>query len=340
MENSYNARCPAVKRLLREAQEFHESTEEYSAQPLEENLFEWHFTLRGPSDSEFDGGIYHGRILMPSEYPMKPPNIIFLTPNGRFEANKKICLSISGHHPETWQPSWSIRTALLALIGFMPTPASGTIGSLEYTAAERARLAVKSREYICPECGPVHKLLKERTGSNEAVQREAQQAMSQMAVTIKNEDKSSAPVSGVADLEQLSCKDKDQGNLVVDSKDESDYTVQKENTSSSQSTEPIEKILNTDPSVRDSNSTEVVQNDVDGPGEGQALQQQQHTPPHIPIQNVQETRAASPVVAHSSVDYLYSVILSASVAVFLALLFRRIFLLESGNIDEYDGVML
>lgn len=28
-------------------------------------------------------------------------------PNGRFEVGKKICLSISGHHPETWQPSWS-----------------------------------------------------------------------------------------------------------------------------------------------------------------------------------------------------------------------------------------
>lgn len=33
--------------------------------------------------------------------------IFFLKPNGRFEVNKKICLSISGHHPETWQPSWS-----------------------------------------------------------------------------------------------------------------------------------------------------------------------------------------------------------------------------------------
>ena len=66
---------------------------------------------------------------------------LLVQPNGRFETNKKICLSISGHHPETWQPSWSIRTALLAIIGFMPTPANGTIGSLDYTAAERAVLA-------------------------------------------------------------------------------------------------------------------------------------------------------------------------------------------------------
>lgn len=69
----------AVKRLLKEAQELHEATEEYCAYPVEDNLFEWHFTVRGPPDTEFDGGIFHGRIMMPTEYPMKPPNIIFFT---------------------------------------------------------------------------------------------------------------------------------------------------------------------------------------------------------------------------------------------------------------------
>lgn len=71
---------------------------------------------------------------------------MFSQPNGRFEVNKKICLSISGYHPETWQPSWSIRTALLALIAFMPTPGNGTIGSLDYTPEERQKLA--KRFYI------------------------------------------------------------------------------------------------------------------------------------------------------------------------------------------------
>lgn len=64
---------------MREAQELSEPTDEYSAYPLEDNIFEWHFTMRGPQTSEFEGGIYHGRILLPTEYPMKPPNIILLT---------------------------------------------------------------------------------------------------------------------------------------------------------------------------------------------------------------------------------------------------------------------
>lgn len=154
-EGKYNVKSPAVKRLMREACELKEPTEEYWAHPLDDNLFEWHFTVQGPPGTDFEGGVYHGRILLPADYPMRPPNIILMTPNGRFETNKKICLSISGYHPETWQPSWSIRTALLALIAFMPTPGGGTIGSLDYTPEERQMLARKSQLFECSSCGKV-----------------------------------------------------------------------------------------------------------------------------------------------------------------------------------------
>jgi len=64
---------------MREACELREPTEDYCAHPLGDNLFEWHFTVKGQPGSEFEGGFYHGRILLPTEYPMKPPNIILLT---------------------------------------------------------------------------------------------------------------------------------------------------------------------------------------------------------------------------------------------------------------------
>ena len=35
----------AVKRLMREAKELSEATSDYYAQPLSDNLFEWHFTV-------------------------------------------------------------------------------------------------------------------------------------------------------------------------------------------------------------------------------------------------------------------------------------------------------
>ncbi len=76
------------------------------------------------------GGIYHGRIILPPEYPFKPPSFIMVSPSGRFETGVKICLSMSSHHPEHWQPSWSVRVALVALIAFLPTSGHGAIGSL------------------------------------------------------------------------------------------------------------------------------------------------------------------------------------------------------------------
>eukprot|EP00940_MAST-03C_sp_MAST-3C-sp2_P002124 g2124.t1 len=104
----------------------------------------WYFTVRGPCDTDFEGGIYHGIILLDVDYPYKPPNIMWLTPNGRFEVRKKICLSITAHHPEQWMPAWGVRTILEALISFLPTPGGGAIGALDYTPKERRALAKKS----------------------------------------------------------------------------------------------------------------------------------------------------------------------------------------------------
>src|SRR6218665_951988 len=141
-----------VRRILREAFELRESTYQYFAQPLEENIYEWHFTIRGPDETEFQGGFYHGRILLPNDYPMKPPNFIFLTPNGRFDVDRKICLNISGFHPESWQPCWSIRTVLLAIISFLPVPYDGSVGSINYPVEERKKLAKLSRKFTCDTC--------------------------------------------------------------------------------------------------------------------------------------------------------------------------------------------
>ncbi|XP_043722880.1 ubiquitin-conjugating enzyme E2 32-like [Telopea speciosissima] len=146
-EERYNMKNPAVKRILQEVKEMQSSpSDDFMSLPLEENIFEWQFAIRGPCDTEFQGGIYHGRIQLPAEYPFQPPSFMMLTPNGRFETQTKICLSISNHHPEHWQPSWSVRTALVAVIAFMPTNPDGALGSLDYKKEERRALAIKSRD--------------------------------------------------------------------------------------------------------------------------------------------------------------------------------------------------
>ena len=70
-------------------------------------------------DTPFEGGLYHGVITFPKEYPWKPPAIKMLTPTGKFEVGRDICLSISAHHPETWNPLWSVKSMLIGLLSFM-----------------------------------------------------------------------------------------------------------------------------------------------------------------------------------------------------------------------------
>jgi ubiquitin-protein ligase len=75
--------------------------------------------IRGPENTPYFGGFYHGKLVFPSEYPYKPPRIYMITPNGRFKTNSRLCLSISDFHPDTWKPAWSVSTILTGLLSFM-----------------------------------------------------------------------------------------------------------------------------------------------------------------------------------------------------------------------------
>ncbi|KAG7452695.1 UBC-like protein [Guyanagaster necrorhizus] len=153
--SALNKNNSAVKRIMQEARELSDDpSTDYAAGPLEDDIFEWHCTLRGPAGTEFEGGLYHVRILLPAEYPFRPPSLMILTPNGRFELNTKICISFTNYHEELWQPAWGVRTAILGLQGFFPLKgqAAAGVGSVEYPALERKRLAALSRDWVCPHC--------------------------------------------------------------------------------------------------------------------------------------------------------------------------------------------
>ncbi|EIN07788.1 UBC-like protein [Punctularia strigosozonata HHB-11173 SS5] len=152
---SFNKNNSAVKRIMQEARELaNDPCTDYTAAPLEDDIFEWHCTIRGPPDTDFEGGLYHFRILLPAEYPFRPPSIMMLTPNGRFELNTKICISFTNYHEELWQPAWGVRTAIIGLMGFFPLKGKAAIGvgAVEYPPSERKRLAAASRNWTCPTC--------------------------------------------------------------------------------------------------------------------------------------------------------------------------------------------
>ncbi len=126
--------------------------EYYRVYPLNENLFEWHFTIAGAVATPYEGGLYHGKIILPQDYPLKPPSIVFNTPNGRFETGVTICLSITGYHPEAWQPIWGIKGALMGIIGFMSDGYAVHTGGIRSSDSDIRRLASASPSYKCPAC--------------------------------------------------------------------------------------------------------------------------------------------------------------------------------------------
>ena len=138
-----------TSRLLKELRELQKKpVEGIRALPLESNILEWHYVLEGAKGTSYEGGWYHGVVTFPSEYPMKPPSITMVTPNGRFKTCTKLCLSMSDFHPENWNPMWSVGTILMGLLSFMVQD-SPTYGSIETSDAYKRKAALESLEFNC-----------------------------------------------------------------------------------------------------------------------------------------------------------------------------------------------
>lgn len=114
----------------------------------ENNLLNWYFIVHDLIDTPFENGIYFGKILLPTEYPLKAPDFIFITPNGRFETNKKICTTFSAYHQETYSSSWNILSMMEGLISFMNdiNPENG-IGSITTCDTTKQKLALQSHDW-------------------------------------------------------------------------------------------------------------------------------------------------------------------------------------------------
>lgn len=109
-----------VKRLTKEYEKLlKEPIDNIIARPDNSNILQWHFIITGAKDTPFEGGQYYGLLIFPKEYPMKPPEIRMVTPNGRFQPNQALCLNISSFHPETWNPLFSVGSIIVGLYSIM-----------------------------------------------------------------------------------------------------------------------------------------------------------------------------------------------------------------------------
>jgi ubiquitin-protein ligase len=118
-----------------------------TAYPDESNQFIWYFLLKGQHGTQYYGGEYIGKIVHSPKYPTEPPDYYMLTPNGRYEVDKKICLSNSSYHKGEWTSTWNIKTILIAFNSIFLDDTEYGISHIKRSPEERKQLAIKSLKY-------------------------------------------------------------------------------------------------------------------------------------------------------------------------------------------------
>lgn len=100
-----------------------------------------------PQGKEIRYGEYLCEIRAPEEFPFKPPEFYFLTENGLYEINGKVCISIGEFHSGDYRAS-------LGMAGFAAQLVSGMIGwrdigsgirLLNTSIQQKKEFAIKSR---------------------------------------------------------------------------------------------------------------------------------------------------------------------------------------------------
>lgn len=137
-----------VKRLIQDVKLIRKDPLEYiDVVPDATNMLIWYFLIKGPNDSVYEGGYYIGVLEYPSNYPLKPPSYIMLTPSGRFTVGTKICLSNSGFHANEWDSTWTVYATLNAFLSIMMDNTVHGVSHITMSDQERIKFAKGSVGY-------------------------------------------------------------------------------------------------------------------------------------------------------------------------------------------------
>ena len=111
-----------IKRLKKELDDMQKNDiPNLSLGPVNDNLFEWEAIILGPISTPYEGGVFNLNISIPSNYPFKPPIVIFKTriyhPN--INSAGSICLDILKNK---WTPALTISKILLSICSLLSDP--------------------------------------------------------------------------------------------------------------------------------------------------------------------------------------------------------------------------
>ncbi|GLI74610.1 hypothetical protein PoHVEF18_002854 [Penicillium ochrochloron] len=115
-----------TQRLLRELKDYAKSPNEnllHLGPVNDEDILRWEAVLKGVNGTPYEGGLWHLRIAIPSNYPLAPPTIHFTTrishPNISF-ATGEICLTLLT--TEHWSPVYTLSSTLTAIHQLLTDP--------------------------------------------------------------------------------------------------------------------------------------------------------------------------------------------------------------------------
>ena len=114
---------PIHNRIKKEYQDLQkEKNSNVQVKLVNNDIRHWKGRIKGPIDTCYQGGIFDVDIVIPNEYPFKPPKMKFDTkiwhPNIS-SVTGAICLDILKNE---WTPALTIRTALISLQALMCEP--------------------------------------------------------------------------------------------------------------------------------------------------------------------------------------------------------------------------
>ncbi|XP_053519728.1 ubiquitin-conjugating enzyme E2 D2-like [Artibeus jamaicensis] len=94
-----------------------------STGPVDDYMFTWKWTIRGPADNPYKGGVFCLNIQFPPHYPFMPQQIYFTTPICHPNINQRgyICLDI---FRSQWSPIMTVSKVLLSISSMLCDPNS------------------------------------------------------------------------------------------------------------------------------------------------------------------------------------------------------------------------
>lgn len=122
----------AAKRIQRELADITlDPPPNCSAGPKGDNIYDWVGTILGPQGTVYQGGVFFLEITFPTDYPFKPPKIIFRTRiyHCNINAQGHICLDIL---KDNWSPAFTVSKVLLSVTALLTdcNPADPLVGNI------------------------------------------------------------------------------------------------------------------------------------------------------------------------------------------------------------------